>query len=82
MEVRDLALTALRVLSAWMHGERPTPEDAKVLLGNALAGEDDLSLDELACRIVARTCAKVIQESQADRKAIEFGAARTRKEVA
>jgi hypothetical protein len=72
VESRELAFIALRVLSSWTHGEAPKSADMSILRADALPDEADLPLDELACRIIRRTCARVIEESQADRKGIEL----------
>ena len=68
MEPRELAVVALRVLSGWTLGRTPTTVDVNILRAHALAHETDLPPDELACLIVGRTCAKVIHDSQMERK--------------
>ena len=78
MESRDLAIAALRVLSAWTHGNRAESDDLKALRTHALSDEVDLPPDELACRIIGRECMKVIQESQFGRKTIEQNVRRYR----
>jgi hypothetical protein len=70
MDSRQLVETALRVLKAWTYGDRPASTDMDVLLGHALAGEGELPIDELACRIVARECGRVIQDSETERKRV------------
>ena len=81
MEARELALAALRVLGAWTHRDPVDPADVKILRTHAVSGEADLPLDELACRIISRECATVIQESRIDRKAIESSGMPRRKKV-
>ena len=82
MESQELALIALRVLSGWTGGDiTESTDDVKTLRAHALPDETDLPLDELACCIVGRACAKVINESQFDRKAIESDAYRDLKKV-
>jgi hypothetical protein len=62
MEPRKLTITALRVLSAWSKGSTPKPGDVKALGAYALSDETELPADELACRIVARTCQAMIRQ--------------------
>jgi hypothetical protein len=82
MDSRELVETALRFLKAWTYGDRALPTDIEVLRGHAFAEEVDLPIDELACRIVARECGRVIQESQMDRKPIPANAVQNRKKKA
>ena len=70
MKSRELALIALRILSGWTMRRAGNPEEIEILRAHALEGERDLPPDELACRIVGRECAKVIAQSQGERKAM------------
>jgi hypothetical protein len=81
MEARELAPTALRVLGAWTHRDTVDSADVTILRTHALSGEADLPVDELACRIINRECARVIQESRVDREAIESNDIPRRKKV-
>src|SRR6476469_3295940 len=81
MEARDIALTALHVLSGWSHGHSLESDDVKMLRTHALPDEVELPTDELACRIVGRTCRQVIQESKGDRRHIRLKPARQLKKV-
>jgi hypothetical protein len=69
MEHRDLAMVALRVLSGWTpvtcHGMKSCRSFA-----HCLTDEMELAPDEMACRLIGRACAAVIEESQGDRKEI------------
>jgi hypothetical protein len=72
MDARDVAEAALRVLSLWTHGIEPNSQDVKILRSHALVPDEmDLSIDELACRVIRRECARVIEESQVSRKNID-----------
>jgi len=68
MEPREICETALRVLKAWISGDRLPSADVEILLQHALPCEIDLPLDDLACLIVNRECLRVIAESRQDRK--------------
>ena len=63
METRELAITALRVLSAWTNGSRVHSDDVKFLRAHAQRGEADLDIDELACRFLGRTCHTIVQDA-------------------
>ena len=71
MEPREVCETALRVLKAWISGDRRPLADVEVLRQHALPGEADLPVDDLACLIVNRECSRVIAESRQDRKGVE-----------
>jgi hypothetical protein len=81
MEARKLALTALRVLSAWTKGKTSESNDVKILRAHALSEEADLPADELACRIIARACQAMIQKAPVDRSAAGSKVAHRRKQV-
>jgi hypothetical protein len=78
MGSKELVEAALRVLTAWTSGDRTNSSDIEILRQHALPGETEIHIDDLACRIVARECARVIQDSQADRKGTESSAPRRR----
>jgi hypothetical protein len=71
MEPRELVESALRVLKAWMSGDRLPSADVEIVRQHALPGEEDLPLDDVACRIVNRECSRAIAESRQDRKGVE-----------
>ena len=81
MDSRQLTDAALRVLTGWTYGDKCDDNDIRFLRQHARPDEIALPLDELACRIVARQCTRVIRESKADRKGIESSAPRRRKKV-
>jgi hypothetical protein len=63
MENREVALVALRVLSAWIHGDQSESDNVKALRVHALPTEIDLPIDDLACSILRRTAQIVIPVS-------------------
>jgi hypothetical protein len=79
MQDGKLAVTALRVLSAWTHGNGSESDDLKLLRAHAMSDETSLPPDELACRIVSRECQRVMYESQTHRKAIGLRDHRSRR---
>jgi hypothetical protein len=54
MTLQQLNQAALRVLSAWASGQKPTPEDSAAVRRQALPSETHLPIDELACLVVKR----------------------------
>ncbi len=66
MGSQDIAITALRVLNALTQGITPNSDDLKILRVHAAPDDVNLPLDALACRIIARECSRVIQESKLD----------------
>ena len=78
MDSRELALVALRVLSACTHGKKET-NDVKTLRAHCLPEERSLATDELGCIMVGRCCAKVKEESKADRTVIDSNTTGLRK---
>lgn len=71
METRDLATTALRVLSLWTRaGNKFESDDAQLLRAHSPLDEIELSVDELSCRIISRECSRVIRKLQIDQKRI------------
>jgi hypothetical protein len=67
---KELVETALRVLTAWTYKDLPDFSDLEILRRSCLPEEAEVPIDELACRIVARECKSVIQDSQTERRPI------------
>ena len=66
MTLHELNQAALRVLSAWASGRKPTPEDATAVRAQALPLETLLPTDELACRVVKRVRLQIEGKSEPD----------------
>lgn len=72
MDSSELVKTALRVLRALTNGNCPIETDVEILRRAATPSETELSIDDLACSIVRRTCEMEIAESRQERKDIEI----------
>ncbi len=70
MQPKELCEIALRVLRAWTYRELPAFSDIEMLRQSCLPDESDVSIDELACRVISRECKAIIQNSQTRRKGI------------
>jgi hypothetical protein len=66
MTPHELNQVALRVLSAWASGRKPTPEDSAAVRGQALLSEAHLPIDELACLLVKRVREQINADSEPD----------------
>ena len=79
MGSKELCEVALRVLKAWTYKDLPAFSDLEILRRSCLPDETSVPIDELACRVIARECKKVIKDSQTERKTIEPNVTRRRK---